>query len=384
MNDELLKGYTDGTHRTIKPEETLCRIQPHLSGLGVTRCADVTGLDRIGIPVYCAIRPLGVDLQVSNGKGLTHSAAKVSALMEAIELFHAGNPNIEFRFQSRSSLEPEGRRAIQPATLPHYKSENYFSDEFYTDWIIAEDLLRKEEVWLPATAVYIKSPRLFTFSSNGLASGNHLIESTLHGLYEIIERDAVSRLVVNGFMEMTPGTCRFIHLETITDPSVKSLILLLREADVKLVLIWIKSAIRVHTFMAVFLDRQSFSSSSFVNVGYGSHLSLSVAAIRAITEAAQSRLTYIHGARQDLKATAYHLTHQELYRFFDVIDAEYSWQNLSEMVGSNLSDDYDFVLRSLSSAGYDDIFRVDLTRSGLDVSVTKVIIPGMKSIPSLF
>ena len=55
----LRKTYYGGTHRVLPPRDTLAKIEPHLSAIGVTRCADVTDLDRIGIPVFCAIRPLG-------------------------------------------------------------------------------------------------------------------------------------------------------------------------------------------------------------------------------------------------------------------------------------------------------------------------------------
>ena len=54
----------------LPPEDTLAKIEPHLSAIGVTRCADVTDLDRVGIPVFCAIRPQGKMIQVTNGKGL--------------------------------------------------------------------------------------------------------------------------------------------------------------------------------------------------------------------------------------------------------------------------------------------------------------------------
>ena len=57
--------------------------------LGISRLADVTGLDRIGIPVVMACRPNARSLAVSQGKGLDRDAARASALMEAIELYHA-------------------------------------------------------------------------------------------------------------------------------------------------------------------------------------------------------------------------------------------------------------------------------------------------------
>jgi YcaO-like protein with predicted kinase domain len=86
-------SYHQGTWRLCSPEDTLANITPHLHRCGITRCADVTQLDNIGIPVYCAIRPTAAVLQVSNGKGLTHASAKVSALMEGIEFFHCENPD---------------------------------------------------------------------------------------------------------------------------------------------------------------------------------------------------------------------------------------------------------------------------------------------------
>ena len=46
-------------------------LQPKLAAVGITRLADVTGLDRVGLPVVLAVRPLGRSLAVSQGKGLT-------------------------------------------------------------------------------------------------------------------------------------------------------------------------------------------------------------------------------------------------------------------------------------------------------------------------
>jgi ribosomal protein S12 methylthiotransferase accessory factor len=69
----------------VSSEETIARVRPHLPALEVTRLADVTGLDRIGLPVYCAIRPRGLILQSTNGKGARVADAQASALMEAVE-----------------------------------------------------------------------------------------------------------------------------------------------------------------------------------------------------------------------------------------------------------------------------------------------------------
>ncbi len=73
----------------MPPEVTWERIRPILRTLGITRVADVTGLDDVGIPVHQAIRPASHTLSVSQGKGVTHELARVSAAMEMIELAHA-------------------------------------------------------------------------------------------------------------------------------------------------------------------------------------------------------------------------------------------------------------------------------------------------------
>src|SRR5215831_2266787 len=81
-----------GTIREIAAKETLARIRPSLSDFGITRLANITGLDTIGIPVWTAVRPLGCSLSVSQGKGVSHELAVVSAIMESVEVFHAEQP----------------------------------------------------------------------------------------------------------------------------------------------------------------------------------------------------------------------------------------------------------------------------------------------------
>ncbi len=84
-----VKTYRLGTHRTVDPAATLARVRPHLASMGITRIANVTGLDRTGVPVVMVCRPNARSLAVSQGKGLTLDAAKASGVMEAIELYHA-------------------------------------------------------------------------------------------------------------------------------------------------------------------------------------------------------------------------------------------------------------------------------------------------------
>jgi ribosomal protein S12 methylthiotransferase accessory factor len=381
MSEPLAKAYTQGTHRCLPPEATLATITPHLAEIGVTRCADVTGLDRIGIPVSCAIRPGGRAIQVTNGKGLSQADARVSALMEALVIAHAEYRG-PWRRGSLASMRG-GLSAVEPSTLPTFRREGFFSPNFVIDWVQGEELTSGQEVWLPASAVYLGPPMSCTFDSNGLASGNHLLEATLHALYEVIERDAMSRLSVDGRIRLTPR-CRCIDLDTVDDGPVQDLHQRLRRADIKLVLVWLPSCIPIHTFWAVLRDPNPFNHSSMIALGYGTHLSVSVAATRAITEAAQTRITDIHGAREDLHVSAYQPTdsHWRLFAYFDRLEGETSWRTLEDMAGPDLLQDYRHLLRHLPQAGYDTIFRY-LTRPPCNVPVVKVFVTGLQLNPLL-
>jgi ribosomal protein S12 methylthiotransferase accessory factor len=388
--DNLEKNYTYGTHRLKSPEETLANIKSHLLTMGITRCADVTGLDRLGIPVYCAIRPTRPWLQVSNGKGISHETAKVSALMEAIEVFHAESPDDRLRRDSLESLQSAGKQVIPPHILPEYICQSYFHPEFILDWVPGQELFTNTEVWLPASAVYDcstrYSPSLYRLGTNGLASGNHLVEATIHGLYEVIERDAIARLMVNGRLNLQTR-CKFIDVNTIDDPCVKSLSERINAADFKLVLIWVKSCIDINTFWAILLDQNPYNPTLIVNIGYGTHLSPSVAATRAITEAAQSRLTFIHGARDDLKSEQIFeqtKNHRKLYNYFDGITSKTSWQTLINYAQHDLFTDYNYILQSLGNTDYKQVYRVDLTRQMFNIPVMKVFVPGLMMNYSLF
>src|SRR6476620_11197984 len=89
LDTPVPKKFRRGTHRAIPPAETLARVRPQMARMGITRIGNITGLDRIGIPVAVAVRPNSRSVSVSQGKGLDLPQAMASALMEAAEGFHA-------------------------------------------------------------------------------------------------------------------------------------------------------------------------------------------------------------------------------------------------------------------------------------------------------
>jgi ribosomal protein S12 methylthiotransferase accessory factor len=372
--------YSEGTHRSVAPEETLHRILPLLPAMGITRVADITGLDRLGISTSCTVRPAARLIQIANGKGLSSISAKVSAIMEAVEDWHAEFPEASFRNASAAELIREGDAIVRASELPRCRTDLHLSDQRMIDWVRGEQLPEGQPVWLPGCSAFLIEPMLLNGDSNGLASGNHIVEATLHALYEVIERDAIARLTRGGLV-LPSGQSRFIDLDTLPSGPLTMLHARVRKADVSLRLIRVETWAPVSTFWAVLVDPQSPFACTSVNFGQGSHLSPTVAALRAITEAAQSRLTFIHGSREDLQRDSYEFgeTHRRVRAFFEGQSGDLPWTEMADHSSGDLSQDLETVLQGLCSAGFNRIYRVNLTNPRFGIPVVKLLVPGLRS-----
>src|SRR5215467_3082672 len=97
-------AYLPDEARTIDAATTVARARKLFGAFGITRVANVTGLDCIGIPVVMVCRPNARSLSVSQGKGIDLDAARASGLMESIELFHAERINLPLKLGSWNDL----------------------------------------------------------------------------------------------------------------------------------------------------------------------------------------------------------------------------------------------------------------------------------------
>jgi putative methanogenesis marker protein 1 len=376
MLESCKKIYTNDTQRAVPPETTLARIEGLLPAAGITRVADITSLDRVGIPVFSSIRPTaGIGaVSVYNGKGATPAEAKVSAMMEGIERFSAevdGRDLLIDRYSvlSRRSvaLDPESlilpRGADPDSPLP---------------WTLGYDLVKKEELYVPASAVFHPLPlsfaQLFRTSTNGLASGNTLEEAVFHALMEIIERDAWS------LAEASRNTGP--KLEAVSDDLALSLLRKFEAAGIEVTLKDITSDIGIPTVAAV-SDDTLLKDPSLLTIGMGTHTSARIAVLRALTEVAQSRLTQIHGAREDTpvadvrKRMGYDRTKRMNRYWFDA-PASRSFPELSSFDSSDFLDDINLAVERIRNAGLERIIVVDLTRDTIGVPVVRVIVPGLE------
>jgi ribosomal protein S12 methylthiotransferase accessory factor len=287
------KVHRTGTHRVRAPRHTWAWIEPQLDRYGITRLADVTGLDTIGIPVYQAVRPAGRTLSVAQGKGVTPLLAKVSAAMEAIEFWHAEHLAAPPETCTARSLGGVSYRwgavALAPGSFVH--------DDLPLRWLIGHGLCTGSAVPVPfdlvrLDAVYREqwSPPLFAMSSNGLASGNTVAEATVHALCEVIERDASASGAA------MPDDVRVrLDLASVTDADCRLMLGRFAAAEIWLEVFADTAVGGVPCFEA----RGRAGTAPHAFLGAGCHPDPAVALCRALTEAAQSRLTVIAGSRDD-------------------------------------------------------------------------------------
>lgn len=384
----LSKGFRGSTHRLVSPESTLAQVTPFLPVMGITRIANVTGLDTIGIPVVMVTRPNSRSVSVSQGKGYDLAGAKASGVMESIESFHAERIEQPLRLASFEDLRYKDR-VVDVARLPRL-SDSRFTSFTRLLWTEARGLLDDQPVWVPYEMVHLdytlplpSGHGCFVASSNGLASGNHLIEAISHGINEVVERDATS-LWHLGDTDAQSET--FIDLDTVDDPFCRDLLDRFAEAGV-MVAVWeITSDVGIPAFLCRILQQEGPPASTRrPATGMGCHPARQVALLRALTEAAQSRLTFIAGARDDMPRAEYdHFLDRQTYdRWRTAMTApksHRSFQQVATFEGRTLQDDLDWQLGRLDVVGAGQVAVVDLTRPEFGIPVARVIVPGLEGV----
>jgi ribosomal protein S12 methylthiotransferase accessory factor len=282
-----------GTVRTRTPEETWAALKPEIHRLGITRVARLTRLDYLDIPVWTAVRPAAHTLVTSQGKGADDTLAKISAVLEAAELWHAEQP---------VRLDVQGtHRELRPpyplAALPVKVYDPRLQD-LVQDWTTGRGLATQREIPVPADLLRRQvhdggpaRPELYAVTSNGLACGNTRAEATLHALLECMERDVLHRDYVAGGRYRT-----LVDPAAVTDPYCADLIGRYLDAGMWLEIAHVGSRYDIPVF-AAYIWSEDYP---VVFAGSGCHALPEVALSRALTEAAQSRLTCIAGTRDDL------------------------------------------------------------------------------------
>jgi ribosomal protein S12 methylthiotransferase accessory factor len=374
----------------VEPAENVeRRVRAISSRVPITRVSELTPLDRLRLPVFAAVTPRARDLTTHLGKGRDATSARVSALMEAIERVSAECAPLgsAVRASFRALEASHVPRPVNPAAFDLPDDSLYSPESEYT-WVAGRDLLAGVDVMLPVDLV--QSPPaeglLREVDTNGLASGSTLLEAVVHALCEVIERDAQSQLefftLFGGPRDVSPP---IELMDPATLPgSAGQWVDLLSSHGMDVTIHHITSDVRVATFWTILVDHdfpteQGPAPILFSGAGTAPHAE--VALLRSITEAVQSRVGYIQGARDSYNelSTGRRAASRDL-RLRQLLPVRrLPFSQVPSFVSGDLLDDLEFLLARIAEAGLERVIAVELTRPEFGIPVVRVRVPGLSS-----
>lgn len=378
-------GVSDYHDRAVTPAQTLAAIRPHLREFGITRVGLLTALDVLNIPVAFATRPNSHTLSVFQGKGIDNEAAMTSAAMEAVETRIAEIAPADLTQATVESMRAERAAMIDLDNVARCAPEEIGNRPI--PWCSGLDIRSGSNVFVPWWLVGLdhrgERPPGFEQSSDGLASGNTPSEAVLHGLCELVERDAWALTQLKSPQRLKesridPASFGDAVIDVMTDRITR--------AGMKLLLLDMTTDIGVPAFLAVIMpgnlsDRVD-ARWSHVCGGCGCHPDPVRAALRAITEAAQSRLTAIAGSRDDFSP-----------RIYQRLDRSAAMQQVVELCEgdgrmrpfqarhhrkASIQETIHHIADRLAATGIEQIVVVPFSHPALPISVVRVIVPGLE------
>lgn len=365
------------------PSAALDLLLPLTRSMGITRLADLTGLDRIGLPVVQAVRPTSLSNAVSQGKGVDLCAAAVSAIFETAETFCAERIDcfgvVETSADALAAPEGWFESHLMPPATSHWRQQ-------VIPWAMGEDLYSHKTQPVPLELVHtayvhpmLDHDGMFASSTSGLAAAFDDCDATLHGLLECVERDGLARaLKVHGFFQ------RFrLDIGTVEDEALIDLIEMVQRAGMIVGFWYIEGAGGIPVVWCHLMETEQAHLPIMPYPAEGSAASLSIetAARKAIMEAAQSRLAAIAGAREDITRAAYpkypdweHIAAHRKLLNEGPSNLDFRKLQLDVLPGNGqwLS----FLLSKLKVKGISSVLAVRLDTSPChDIRVVKVLVP---------
>lgn len=305
-----LRSVNDLQRRLAAGEPALpryCRrqdIEPLLAAFGVSRVADQTGLDRIGVPVWSAIRPMSRGLSVATGKGVTEAAAWLSAVFEALEqAFAERASDLCTIVETPDRMSERGQRTIPLARQPRCAALRIRQDTEVA-WVRGQCLVTGEEVFAPYDLVGMDmaaaapwDPDQFLMASNGLAAGGNIDGAVLHGLRELVEDDAFFAAQHFPKRRSHPGAS--VTFECAPCHPLPEIVSMVERSGLEARFMSPQTGLNVPVIVAALVPERDAAGIPLFS-GVACRDRAEDAALAALLEAIQTRLTFVAGSREDL------------------------------------------------------------------------------------
>ena len=342
-----------------------------MARLGVTRVAELTHLDRLGFPVFQAVRPMSRALSVHQGKGASDDDARVSAIMEAAESAAAEAIEPAGPHAAYADL-PIGNRCNGLADYGWRHRNTVLSDRQPMQWHEAAAVDSGRRLMVPFDTVTLDMTRTcdspFVRSSTGLAAGANEADALAAAAFELVEREAQARWLKSGMVAQTMAK---VDIASIDCTWVAAVADHLAGIDLSLS-VYALSGLGNLPVVICRIDEPGHAPSF---AGAACRVDAGDALLRAFGEAVQSRLTVISGNRDDIEPDEPVLTgiaaigpptgtpHVDWRRFRD---------------DGRASDP----LQALCDAGFAPL-RIDYPAPCEGIAVVKLIAPGLAVDPAM-
>jgi ribosomal protein S12 methylthiotransferase accessory factor len=407
----------DGGFRVQPPEETLARLEHHISPyLGAVSSLGLLGGEPNGVTFsYTAghnFAMMGDNIGLlrrnlrgqSGGKGRTDVQARVSAVCEAIERYTGVWRGAEpVTTAAYDELGP--REAVHPADLLGFSAAQFagrhawnadplhrlhlvpepFRTDLPVDWTSGWSLTHGEERKVPSAIAWFGHPDLDRHfycvgDSNGGASGNTVEEAIVQGFCEVVERDAVALWWYN--RALRPA----VDLDSMHDPYVDTLREFYARLGRSLWLLDITTDLGVPSFVGI--SHRTGQPVEDIIIGFGAHLSPRLAALRALTEVNQflpaveqtdatGRTIYKYDDEATLAWWAETTLASDPWLAPDPARPAVDFASFTNLGTGDLAGNVETCVEQARRCGLETIV-IDQTRPDLELSVVKVVVPHLR------
>jgi ribosomal protein S12 methylthiotransferase accessory factor len=345
---------------------------------GMSRVAEITGLDPLGVHCFSSIRPFAEDrdFTVTGGKGYGRESARLGAMAEACERACLSPRELPLVRATTAELSQQCR-VLNPAALI-LDRRSCWSARDALHWWTARDLSTDQELWIPAAAVFYPFDQgdawLFNCNTAGTALGASLSEALLYGLLEVVERDqlAYAELLRRG---------RRLDLSSVADEQCVRTLTALAERNI-LVHCWVVESEYALPLFYLILEDCERPDPAYLVGGLGCHLDPVAGFKAALLEAVYSRLTVISGAREDIErdlqpaqAMGYE-AHRSRALAWQLSGPDVSLDSLPNLASPDIATDLQTVARACKQAGLGRILCSDLSPPGAQLKTVRVVVVG--------
>lgn len=323
---------------------------------------------------------------MTHGKGMTETQSFLSAsfeLAEHISSHYLGDVPIICATYDQAKEVTIDMKSIADSIYNLNTTFDTFETDVPVDWVWGRSLLDDEYRLVPASMVFMGDVKLrghyYSASSTGLAAGATIDDAILQGMFEVIEHDAwligQSNKIPLPFIDYTSSTNRKLK------ESINSVISL----GYRVIFRDYTNDLGFPVFRCWIVNPKNYTH--YATSGFGSSLSAEIALERSFTEAIQSADILVNSTKTYFgRASAKHLITSansfyslSYFQEKDILgDAKtntldiYEQYNFSTVKGAIRE-----TTKRLSKCiqGCDILF-VDLTKTGLDIPVVRVLITG--------